>query len=287
MKIEKTEVTSLNSYISVIKRDEPFFQGPFHYHPEVEMVYIIESHGKRIIGNVVEHFEAGDMVFLGSNIPHVWLNDEVYYRGIKKLKAKAIVVYFNKNILGQPFYELKEANKVIALFNQAIRGLNITGKTNTLIAQKLEALLKKRGFEIIIGLFEILSIISLSKDVTFINNEAYTPAVDKSKTDSFSEVFKFIKEHYSDDIRLSDVSKVANLTPESFCRLFKTKTKKRFVEFLNEVRVSNACKLLIQTDMSTSEVAYDCGYKTVSHFNKVFKKITGNTPKEYKKNTGD
>src|SRR5665647_852867 len=127
MKIEKTEITPhLNSYVSVIKREEPFFQSPFHYHPELELVYIIESYGKRIIGNSVEYFEAGDMVFLGSNIPHVWLNDEVYYRGITKLKAKAIVLYFNKDIFGPLFYELKETNKIGSLFNQAIKGLSIT-----------------------------------------------------------------------------------------------------------------------------------------------------------------
>ena len=90
VKIEKTEITPrIDSYVAVIKKEGPFFQAPFHYHPELELVYIKESCGKRIIGNSVEHFEAGDMVFLGSNIPHVWLNDEVYYAGNTKLRAKA------------------------------------------------------------------------------------------------------------------------------------------------------------------------------------------------------
>jgi len=286
MKIEKTEITPhLNSYVSVIKREEPFFQSPFHYHPELELVYIIESYGKRIIGNSVEYFEAGDMVFLGSNIPHVWLNDEVYYRGITKLKAKAIVLYFNKDIFGPLFYELKETNKIGSLFNQAIKGLSITGKTNALIAQKLETLLKKKDFDIIVGLFEILSILLDSKDISFINSEAYTPVDDKSKTDRLSDVYKYVKEHYMEDITLLSISKLANLTPPSFCRLFKLRTKKHFVEYLSEVRISNACKYLMETDMSISEVAYECGYKTVSNFNKLFKKITGVTPQGYKKNT--
>ena len=143
MKIEKTEITPrLNSHVSVQKREEPFFQSPFHFHPELELVYIIESYGKRIIGNSVEHFEAGDMVFLGANLPHVWLSDEVYYRGINKLKAKCIVVYFNKDVLGSVFYQLKEANKINTLFSEAIKGLRITGKTNSIIAEKLKPLLE-------------------------------------------------------------------------------------------------------------------------------------------------
>ncbi len=285
MKIEKTEITPrLNSHISVQKREEAFFQSPFHFHPELELVYIVESYGKRIIGNSVEHFQAGDMVFLGANIPHVWLNDEVYYQGINKLKAKSIVVYFNKDVLGPLFYELKETNKINALFSQAIKGLSIAGKTNLLIAEKLKNLLKKKDFDIIVGLFEILSILSNSKDMTCINNETYTLVDDQSKTDRLSVVYKYVKEHYSEDITLISISKLAHLTPPSFCRLFKWKTKKHFVEYLSEVRVSNACKCLMETDMSISAIAYACGYKTVSNFNKLFKKITGVTPQTYKKN---
>ena len=285
MKIEKTEISPRsNSYVSVLKREEAFFQSPFHYHPELELVYVTESYGKRIIGNAVEPFEAGDMVFLGSNIPHVWLNDEIYYQEITKLKSKSIVVYFNKDIFGPLFYELPETKKINTLFTEATRGLRITGKTNTLVAQKLQALLKKKDFDVIVGLFEILSILSNSKDIVFINNEAYTPADDQSKTDRLGIVYKYVKEHYMEDISLENISKMANLTPPSFCRLFKARNKKHFVEYLSEVRISNACKALIETDKSISTVAYESGYKTVSNFNKLFKKITGVTPQVYKKN---
>jgi AraC-like DNA-binding protein len=284
VKIEKTEITPrINSYISCNKREEPFFQSPFHCHPELELVYICESSGKRIVGNSVDHFEAGDMVFLGSNIPHVWLNDERYYSGNSNLKAKAIVLYFNKDIFGPVFYELKESFKINTLFCQAARGLCITGKTNTLIKQKLEELITKKDFEIILGLFEILHILTTSKDIVFINNEAFAPANNNPKNDRLSKVFSYVKSNYMKNITLGSISKIANLTPPSFCRLFKKRTKKHFVEYLNEVRVSNACKLLIEADMSISEIAYECGYKTVSNFNKLFKKITGVRPNEYRK----
>lgn len=284
MKIEKTKITSYqNSSVSVISREDSFFQAPFHSHPELELVYVKESFGKRIVGNSVAQFVPGDMVFLGSDIPHVWLNDEIYYQGIGTLKAKAIVVYFNKDIFGPTFYEQKETKKITNLFSQAEKGLFISGKTNEKIAKKLEKLITKQNFEIIVGLFEILSILSESDEIDFINNEAYSPINTQSKNDRISDVFEYVKVNYKEEISLILIAKIAHLTPTSFCRMFKLKTKKSFVEYLNEIRVSNACKLLIETEKGISEIAYECGYKTASNFNQLFKKLTGTTPKEYRK----
>lgn len=285
MKIEKTKITSYqNSSVSVISREDSFFQAPFHSHPELELVYIKESYGKRIVGNSVEQFVPGDMVFLGSDIPHVWLNDEIYYQGISSLKAKAIVVYFSKEIFGPLFYELKETQKIINLFSQAEKGLSVTGKTNEKIAKKLEKLTTKQNFEIIVGLFEILSILSESDEINFINSEAYSPVNSQVKNDRLLDVFEYVKENYKEEISLIKIAEIANLTPTSFCRMFKLKTKKSFVEYLNAIRVSNACKLLIETEKGISEIGYECGYKTASNFNQLFKKLTGTTPKEYRKN---
>ena len=235
------------------------------------------------MGNSVEQFVPGDMVFLGSDIPHVWLNDEIYYQGISTLKAKAIVVYFNKDIFGPTFYEQKETKKITNLFIQGEKGLSIKGKTNEKIAKKLEKLTTKQNFEIIVGLFEILSILSESDEINFINNEAYSPINTQSKNDRITEVFEYVKENYKEEISLIEIAEIAHLTPTSFCRMFKLKTKKSFVEYLNEIRVSNACKLLIETEKGISEIAYECGYKTASNFNQLFKKLTGTTPKEYRK----
>ncbi|MFQ6600386.1 AraC family transcriptional regulator [Flavobacterium sp. C3NV] len=284
MKLEQTKITSYtNSTVSVLNREESFFQSPFHSHPELELVYVKESFGKRIIGNSVMPFEPGDMVFLGSDLPHVWLNDEMYYQGISTLKANAIVVYFSKDIFGPAFYELKETQKINELFFQAGKGISIIGKTNKQIAKKLEKLILKKDFEVIIGLFEILSLLSESQDRVYINNEAYSTAHKDSKKDRLSEVFQYVNENYKKDIVLIEIAAIANMTPTSFCRMFKLKTKKSFVEYLNEIRVSKACKFLLETDLSMSEIAYECGYKTASNFNKLFKKFMGMTPSEFKK----
>lgn len=284
MKIVKTKIASYtNTSLSVFSREESFFQSPFHSHPEFELVYILESHGKRIVGNSVESFEPGDMVLLGDDIPHVWLNDEIFYKGINSLKAKSIVVYFSKELFGTSFYELPEAQEVKKFLSQAIRGVCITGQTNLLISKKLKKLLQKKGFEVIMGLMEILFLLSKSKDLRFINEDSYVSVIEGNKNDRLAAVFQYVKSNYKEEISLDEISKIANLTPTSFCRMFKAKTKKPFVEYLNEIRVANACKYLIETDLGVSEIAYECGYKTASNFNKLFKKLTGTTPKEYRK----
>ena len=285
MKIVKTNIASYtNTSLSVFSREESFFQSPFHSHPEFELVYILESHGKRIIGNSVESFESGDMVFLGDDIPHVWLNDEIFYKGINSLKAKAMVIYFSRDLFGNSFYELPEAQEVKKFLSQGVKGVSITGQTNAIIAKKMEKLLKKKGFEVVMGLIEILFLLSKSKDLRYINDDCYVSVSDENKNDRLASVFQYVKSNYKEEISLDEISKIANLTPTSFCRMFKAKTKKPFVEYLNEIRVSNACKYLIETDLGISEIAYECGYKTASNFNKLFKKLIGTTPKEYRRN---
>lgn len=285
MKILQTEISpGINSYLSLIERDEAFFKAPFHFHPEMELVYIVESFGRRIIGDCIEPFSAGDMVFIGGNLPHVWINDEIFRKDLPHLKAKAIVLYFNKDIFSKGFYDMKEVFKINEFFKNAGKGIRINGHTNEIIADKLKNLLEKKDFEKIIGLFEILHTLSQSNDTNFIASDGYNAQVKNSETDRLSEVYKYVQKHFKDEINLGIISNIANLTPQSFCRLFKKRTGKSFVEFLNEVRISFACKYLLDTDWSISEIAYNCGYKTVSNFNKLFRNTTGRSPKVYREN---
>lgn len=283
MKIFHTEISSgNNNHISLLERDDANFSAPFHFHQEVELVYIKESYGKRIIGDKIEPFEAGDMVFIGSNLPHVWLNDEIFYKSIPGLRAKAIVLYFNTNVMGPVFYNMKEAAKINAFLKKGERGLHILGKTNKIVAEKLELLLHKKDIEVIIGLFEIFNILANSNETEFITSDGYNTSIENAENDRLSDIFKYVHENYKTDIPLATIAAIANLTPQSFCRMFKKRTNKHFIEYLNEVRISEACKLLLDTDWSISEVAYNCGYKTVSNFNKLFKESTGESPKAYR-----
>ena len=283
MKILQTEITPAhNSYISVVERNEQFFKSPFHYHPEIELVYIKESYGKRVIGDKIEPFYPGDLVLVGPNLPHVWLSDENFHQGMETTVAKSVVIYFNKEIFGEGFYNMKEVEKINILFRNAQRGLKIEGTTRSKVIDILERLVPTTGFERILGLLEILHILSTTNDIEFINSETYSGIVYNKDTDRLAEVFKYINTSFGTDITLNDVAKKANLTPQSFCRLFKKRMSKHFMEYLNEVRISHACRYLMDTDCSISEIAYMSGFKTVSNFNKVFKENTGYCPTSYR-----
>ncbi|MEP7236546.1 MAG: AraC family transcriptional regulator [Ferruginibacter sp.] len=286
MKAFQTEVPHLlNTYIEVVERNEPYFQSSFHYHAELELVYVKQSHGKRIIGDKLDTFKEGDMVFIGSNLPHVWLNDDLYLNGSTYLEARALIVYFNKELFSKDFYELKESNKINDLFSRASRGIKINGSTKNKIAGKMEKLAKKKDLDRIICLLELLNIIASSKDIEYINTEGYAGSTIRSKTDRLSDVYKYITSNYYNDISLDEISKIANVSANSFCRLFKQRTNRHFIEYLNEVRISNACKFLLETNLNVSEIAFQCGYKTLSNFNKIFKKNTSLSPNGYRQKT--
>jgi YesN/AraC family two-component response regulator len=286
MKALQTEITNLlHSYIAVVERNDPYFNSPFHFHPELELVYVKESNGKRIIGDKLDAFTGGDMVFIGSNLPHVWLNEEIYYKGFTYLQARSIVVYFNKEVFSKNFYEQKESSKLNDLFIRASRGIKVIGNTQKKVAGMLEKLTKKKDFDRIIGLMEILNVLAGSKDIEYITNEGYTGTTLQTKSDRLADVYKHITTNYHNDISLDEIAKIANLSPTAFCRLFKQRTNRHFVEYLNEVRISNACKFLHETSLNVSEIAFQCGYKTLSNFNKIFKKTTGLAPKEYRQKT--
>lgn len=283
MKMLQTEISpGINSYVSLQERDNDFFKTPLHYHTELEMIYILEGSGKRIIGDKTATFAKEDLFFIGSNLPHAWLSDEIFYKDDLTIKPKAIVLYLNKDIFSQGFYGMKEAAKVNEFFRNAERGIHITGDTKTTVEKKLKALLHTEGFEKITGIFEVIHLLSQSGHLSFMVSDGYTAQLKQATGDRLADVYKYVLDNFKDNISLSDIAGVSNLTPQSFCRLFKKRTGKSFVEYLNQIRVAAACHYLLETDWNISEVAYGSGFKTVSNFNKLFKNITGTSPKIYK-----
>lgn len=283
MKILQTEIAvKLNSLFTVMERDESFFSSPLHVHPEIELVYIRESHGKRIVGNLIESFEPGDMVLIGPSLPHIWINDDCFVNGQTNKRARAIVVYFHPCLFDSGLFSLPEARNIRQLLLQSKSGIFIQHNTRQIIASRMESLLEKKGFDKVMGLLEILHLLSQSTDLVHINSEELLNHENKAEKDRLCDVYRYVNDNFRSDIQLKDVAGLTNLTPQSFCRLFKKRNKIHFVEYLNQVRISNACKLLLNSDWTISEIAYNCGYKTISNFNKLFKETTGHSPKKYR-----
>lgn len=282
MRIIRTEISFLhNSSLSVIDRDEDSFNPAFHFHPELELVLIKEGYGRRIIGNRVAPFEKGDLVFIGPNLPHIWLNDDT--GGDRR--ARSIAVHFRKEVFGQEFYELKETRELARFFDLASRGIQVTGATRDKVSRKLDILVTLRGFRRILLLLEILHILSTSSDTHCITGDTYNPDIKEETADRLSEIYKYVQNNFHKDISLGDIAGITGLTPQSFCRFFKKRVNKHFFEYLNEVRISKACEMLIGSGAPVSEIAYDCGYNTISNFNKIFKESTGLTPGQFRDRT--
>jgi AraC-like DNA-binding protein len=269
----------------VVKRDVPYWDTPFHFHPECELVYTISGTGKRIIGDSIEVFGPGDMVFLGPNIPHVWYSDPSFYQKESGLHAIAIVLYFSKDIFGEKFYHLEESQLLKEFFSKAERGLKISGQTNQQVASLISKMNESSGLRRIVYLVQVLECLTASKDTEALASITYKNSYDTKDNHKIDEVFLYLNNNFMRDISMPEVAKLCHMTPQSFCRFFKTRTKSTFIDFLNDIRISHARKLLIESDDQTiAEIAYLCGYKNLSNFNKLFKIKTRLTPKEYKKN---
>lgn len=287
MRLLQTEITPfINHSLYWDFRDQPFLsslnneQASFHKHPELQLTFILEGFGKRIIGNEVAPFEPGDMVFIGSNVPHIWLSDPVFYEEGSSLRSKVITVYINPKIFQHLFDFVSEFDSIREMIKQASKGINIFGETRNIIAEKLIAVSTKTGFEKVLDLLQIMNIIAVSQEKSLIIAKDVEES--QSHSDRLLEVINFIKCNLHEQITLEQVAEVACMAPPSFCRFFKNKTKKTFLQYLVDQRMAKACKLLIEVDKPISEIASLCGYNSISHFCKVFKERIGQSPYQYK-----
>lgn len=288
MRLLHTEISPIiNDFLHIDVRDQlflcsPYTKSSFHAHPELELVFVLDGFGKRIIGNKIEPFESGDMVFIGSYVPHVWLSDASFYEVNSKLHSKVIITYFNPIKFEQFFDSVVEFANIKKMIQQAIRGFRILGETRNIIAEKLISLSSKTGFEKVDGFLQIMHLISVSEDKNFIMNNGDCK-FDQFDSDRLVDVIKFIRSNFNKHISLSHVAGIACMTKESFCRLFKSRTKKKFSEYLEDFRMAQACEFLIQhSDKSISDIAYDCGYNSSSHFCKIFKDHYGQSPSQFR-----
>ena len=229
-------------------------------------------------------FAAGDMVLVGAGVPHIWLSDPVYYQPDSVLRSKVIVTYINLKIFEQMFDLLKELSDIKEMVKQAAKGINIYGETRKLIASKLMDLSTKTGLEKVNGFLDILHLISISDEKSYIVDKQISDVSKGSNSDRLIDVIAFIKANLQEPISLTQVAELACMTVPSFCRFFKSRTKMRFYQYLVEERMEHARKLLIEMDKPISHIANLCGYNSNSHFCKVFKNHTGTSPYQFKMN---
>ena len=259
----------------------PHFDPHWHFHQEYQLVVVLEGTGTRFIGDDISHFEAGDMVLTGSNLPHVWRNDEGYFQNFG-WSTRCVVIYFSMDFMEGGFLCKDEMNNIRTLLERSHRGLEIYGETRDCVQEIMLKMLDQQGFDGVLSLLKILNILS-SRHLRFINKEGYINTVTDSDSKRMRVIHSYILDHFKDEIRLEEVAARANLSPTSFSRYFKSHTNKTFSNFVAELRIGTACKLLQRNDMSILGIAHECGYKTISNFNKKFKELMNENPLRYRK----
>jgi AraC-like DNA-binding protein len=280
--LEKS-IESLNQSFLVKKLQEPFFDPNWHFHPHYQLFTVIKGTGTRFIGDDIRHFEEGDTVFLGPNMPHLWRSDRNYFEKESQLQTEGIVVYFKEDFLGNDFFEKPEMFDIKSFLKNSERGLDLTGTMGEEMVRDLNELLGLTGFEGISKLLNILHKLSVTNDYQYISSTNYTNTHKISETERMRIVHEYVLKHFKENINLSTVASLSNMTEAAFCRYFKSRTNKTFSDFVKEIRIGNACKMLQDENKSISQTCYESGYNTVSNFNNQFKSLKGVSPLQYQK----
>lgn len=249
----------------------------WHFHPELELVYVKGGSGKRHIGKHMSYFNDGELILMGSYLPHYGFTDRLTGNSTET------VVQFRPDFLGEGFFNLPEMSGIRQLLELSKKGLSFYGKTKDQVGLKIEELSFKDQFGRLLGLLEILNDLFQTNEYKVLNAEGVALAVDTKENDRMNDIYAYIRDHFKSHISLEEISEKANMTVPAFCRYFKKISRKTFTKFVNEYRVVHASKLLAETSMSITEVSFESGFNNFSHFNKSFKSFTGKSPSAYRK----
>lgn len=269
--------TSLGRSLSFMRFNDTTPQNPlWHYHSEIELVYIESGNGKRHIGNHISYFTEGELLMIGSNLPHYGYKDRF------TSMSKENVIRFDPKILEHMLRDIPEIYKIKDLIERSKHGLSFHGKTKKRIGTMTNDMAIQSHFEQFLSLLRILKELAETSEFRILNAAQITLHSSMQDHERMGILYRHVTEHFRSNITLSDMSQLTNMTIPSFCRFFKKQTGKTFTQFVNEIRITHACKLLSETSRSISDICFDCGFNNFAHFNKQFKKGTEQNPSQYR-----
>lgn len=267
-----------------VRRDlVPHINTRWHYHSEVELIHFKKGEGTQFIGDSIQRFKAGDVVLVGSNLPHYWRFDDHFFDENNRESADIRVSHFNENFWGAPFLDLPENANIKIVLEKAKRGLQVTGPSSHIIAAIMEELIEAEGPQRIILLMNALSAIANCKQLVTLSSIGFKPDLVETENDRINAIYEYSIKNFKRKIQLEEIAEVANISPNSFCRYFKSRTRKTYSQFLIELRVGHACKLLIENNQCIKRLCYESGFNNFTSFHKYFKLITGKSPLTYQK----
>ncbi len=252
---------------------------PLHFHKEFEIMAILKGDGSQVVGSSIENYEGGEVIFIGPNVTHGWLGE--LKPGSKDKSSEYIYTCFEDKSFGSLFSQ-PEMQQISQLLKNATQGIKYIGSTALEAIVLLKRTSIQKNADRIISMLELLHLLANSTEGRVLQNKAMAMGPDRLEADRINKVFKYLLEHYNKDITVTSVADHIGMSPNAFSRFFKTRTYKHFVEYLNEVRITNATRLISDCSINISDVAYQCGYNSISNFNRQFKRYTKYTPFEYK-----
>lgn len=253
--------------------------GFWHFHPEYELILNMNSNGTRIVGDSVELFDRYDLVLIAGNIPHCW---NYYKSNGDGQSERGIMLHFKLNSIGEPLLSQHELHTVRDLLIDSERGIAFSVDDAKKAEQFLLNMLSHKGIDKMINFFNLLKILCSSEKRTYLCSENYKQIFDERGNKKMTDVYGFVRENYSKPISLAKIAKVAHMTPFSFSRFFKKNSGAGFIEYLNRVRMNKACYLLRETEYQVHDIAANCGFSSISNFNKHFRRTEGLAPRDYR-----
>ncbi|NND62668.1 MAG: helix-turn-helix transcriptional regulator [Flavobacteriaceae bacterium] len=248
----------------------------WHFHPEMEIVFVHGGAGKRHIGDHISYYNDGDLIFIGSNVPHMGFTDRLTNN------KSEVVIHIKEDFLGPGFFDLPEMASIKRLFERSKQGIVFHSRTKWDIGIRIEALLHLSPFERVLEFLKILDALSHSQEYTLLHVDEVIIESKPQDTQRLDLIYKLVRNEFTRSISLGEAAELVSMSEQAFSRYFKNKTGKTFTQFVNEYRLVHASKLLSEEHLSITNICYESGFNNFSHFNKQFKKYTGKSPSQYR-----
>lgn len=274
-------VTPPSQSVIIFDEEKPHFTVPWHFHPEIEILYVVKSSGTSYIGDCINSFNAGDITIIGENVPHWWKSNIKYMNGTINEGIKALIIQFNRDIFGADFINTPEMSPIKDLLEKSKRGIRFNGKSRDILGRQMLKIFRVKGIHRITELILLLDMMAGSAEYNYQSSLGYSKLLNSYDFYRFNKIHEFLVTNFTQPISLDDISRIVNMSPTALCRYFKKHTSKTLFAFLNEIRIGHACKLMIEENVAISNASYESGYNNLSHFNYQFKRIMKVTPTEY------
>ncbi|GGA89323.1 AraC family transcriptional regulator [Puia dinghuensis] len=284
-KLLKVPRTATHSF-SVREDRDPFINNRWHYHAEVELIVFHQGSGTQFVGDHIKRFQPGDIILVGSNLPHYWRYDDIHFKEAGSQPVHSTVIHFSENFWGDAFLELPETKPIRSLLDKARRGILVSARDEEKIPALVRKINSSEGVGRIIALIECLSAFAGSDRLQLLSSIGFRPDYAESENDRINAIYDYTFRHFTGKIYLGEVAAVAGLVPNSFCRYFKSRTGKTYTQFLTEIRIGHACKLLLDNRVSIKQLCYESGFNNFTCFHKNFRLITGKSPQSYQREHG-